>query len=263
VHVTARISALVFGLAVVWPRASYAQSVTKEQCISAYTDAQHDRQSGNLSRARVELRICASDPCPPVLQGDCSTWLGEVEGLVPTVVFAVRDTSGRDLLDVAVTVDGRPLASRADGRPVEVDPGEHVLRFVAPDHEPAEQRILFREGEKARSMSVTLKPVAPHVAPGTGADTGEGALGRSRPVPLSTWIFGGIGGAAFATAATTALIGLPRWSRCHDGGCSASDKNVSDSLNTVGDIAIAVGTVSLAAALYFFLTRPSVAIEAP
>jgi hypothetical protein len=262
VHVTARRPALVLiaSLAVLGlfaPRLARAQASTKQQCIAAYTDAQHDRQSGKLLKARAELRICASDPCPAVLQSDCSPWLGEVDRLVPSVVFAARDTEGRDLLDVSVAIDGQVVVSRLDGRPIDVDPGEHLLRFEAPDHAVTEQRVLFREGEKVRSLSVTLGPAAQALPePKT-----EATVGWSRPIPATVWIFGGVGVAGLATVATTALVGLPTWNRCHEGGCTASDRSFSDTLNTVGDVALAVGAVGVAAAAYFFLTRPAISLE--
>ena len=270
VHVTRRIPAVV-AVMLLWPGASSAQSVTKDQCISAYTDAQHLREGGELLSARTRLRVCASDSCPVLLQKDCSRWLTEVEGLVPSVVLGVRDAEGRDLLEVVVALDGHVLVTRLDGRPIDVDPGEHVVRFESAGYEVIEQRVLFREGEKARSLSVTLKPVAGRApdAPLSGA-VGHGPDGGSaqrvpsegtRPIPTATWILGGVGVLGFATAGVTGLIDLPTWNRCHSGGCAPSDKSFSDSLNIVGDVALAVGGVSLLAAAYFFITRPSIAVE--
>jgi hypothetical protein len=250
-HVT---SALICAVGVLWPRATSAQTVTKEQCIAAYTDAQHHRKGGELLRARTELRVCASDPCSALLQNDCSQWLSEIDRMVPSVVFAARDAAGADVLNVSVAIDGNVVAPRLDGRPVDVDPGEHLLRFEAPDRETVEQRVLFSEGEKARLLSVTMTSVARKSTAPTPPDT----LHQTRPIPTTTWILGGIGVAGLGAAATMALVGLPTWNRCHDGGCSVSDKRFSDSLNTVGDIATVVGAVSVLAAAYFFLTRPSV-----
>jgi hypothetical protein len=248
---------VAFGLFTLWPAVSFAQDVTKPQCVSAYTDGQRHRRSGELLSARADLRVCASDPCPAMLQNDCAAWLAEVDHLLPTVVFAARDASGRDLVDVAVVLDGQPLVARLDGRLVDVDPGEHVVRFEEREHEAVEQHLLVREGEKARSVSVTMNPIARSAA---GRST-EDAPERTRPIPMGTWILGGISALAFATAGGATLADLPTWSRCHTGGCTQSDRSLSDSLNTVGTVGLAVGAVSLVAAAYFFITRPTVSRE--
>ena len=248
---------LAFGLAALWPCASSAQIVSKPQCVAAYTDGQRHRRSGELLSARADLRICASDPCPVMLQNDCAAWLAEVDRLVPSIVFAARDAGGGDLFDVGVVLDGKPLAGRLDGRPVDVDPGEHVVRFEQKDHEALEQRVLVREGEKARSVSVTMSAVALHASARPVEEPREGA----RPVPTATWILGGLGVLGFATAGAATLIDLPTWSRCHEGGCTASDRSYSDSLNTVGSVGLAVGAVGLLAATWFYITRPTVPRE--
>src|SRR5215468_641818 len=88
---------------------------------------------------------------------DCSQWLSEVEARIPTVVLSARDTSGRDLVKIVVTtVDGATVASRLDGRAIELEPGEQVFVFVAPDGARREKRVLVREGEKNQSVSAVF-----------------------------------------------------------------------------------------------------------
>jgi hypothetical protein len=88
---------------------------------------------------------------------DCSRWLSEVEARIPTVVFSARDTSGRDLAEIVVTtVDGASVASRLDGHPIELEPGEQTFVFVAPDGARREKRALVREGEKDQGVSAVF-----------------------------------------------------------------------------------------------------------
>src|SRR5262249_17034964 len=155
-----------------------------------------------------------------------------VDALVPSLVFAARDARGSDIFDVGVVLDGKRLVERLDGRPVEVDPGQHVVRFEAKDYEAVEQRVLVREGEKARTGGGTMHPLAPRVL--------DRPVEAARPIPMATWILGGVGAFAFATAGGATLIALPTWSRCHKGGCPPSEQTLSNSLNTVGDIGLAV-----------------------
>lgn len=243
-------------------RAAAAPPPSKDACVAAYVEAQHARRDGALRRAREQLLVCAQPECPIVLQRDCLPWLTEVEQLVPTIVFVVRDANGRDLGEVAVNMDGKPLVSRLDGLPVDVDPGEHVFRFDAAGFAGIEQRVLVQEGEKARRVVVTLPTTRAPVAPSrVSASTSTSAARTRRPLTPMCWISLGAGTLALATSAVVGATSLPTWLRCHHGGCTMADKEHADHLNTIGDVALATGVVGALAAWYFLHTRPTVTIE--
>jgi len=125
-------------------------------CIKASDEGQSQRDDGKYRAARKSFSECARDTCPAVIAKICSGWLRQMDDAVPSIVPGARDEQGHDLADVTVTLDGEPLASRLDGRPVDVDPGEHVLRFEREHGSPVEQKVILRAGEKARVMTVTL-----------------------------------------------------------------------------------------------------------
>ena len=54
--------------------------------------------------------------------------------------------------EVGVSIDGRELATRLDGRSIAVDPGPHELVFQAHGFAPVRQFIVAREGEKVRHV---------------------------------------------------------------------------------------------------------------
>jgi hypothetical protein len=130
-------------------------------CILASDRGQSLRDEGKYRDARKTLLECARDACPEVIVRSCAAWLRDLDDLAPSVVFDARDEQGNDLADVTVTFDGAPLASRLDGRPIEVDSGEHVLRFERAGSLPSELRLILRAGEKARVVKVKMSSVVP------------------------------------------------------------------------------------------------------
>jgi hypothetical protein len=148
---------------------------TARACLLASDQGQVDRDAGKYRATRLAFTQCARDVCPPAVQKVCTQWLRELDVTAPTVVLGARDEHGNDVADVTVTLDGEPFATRLDGRPIEVDSGEHVLRFERPGSVRVEQRIIFRAGEKARDVNVVLRSAeaAQVAAPDTTADDQE------------------------------------------------------------------------------------------
>jgi hypothetical protein len=112
---------------------------TNAECARAYEDGQVQRKSGRLVEARSTLQLCARDECPDFIRADCVSWYGEVQGEVPTLVFAAR-SQGRDLADVRISLGDRVMAARLDGQAIELDPGEYDFRFEAAGMQPLTQR---------------------------------------------------------------------------------------------------------------------------
>ena len=100
-----------------------ARAADREACFSAAESAQKLRTQGRLRAAREKLLVCAQTGCPSAVQSDCSTWLSEVSGEVPSIVVEAHDTHGNDVADVRVLVDGTTVADRLDGRPIELESG--------------------------------------------------------------------------------------------------------------------------------------------
>jgi hypothetical protein len=94
-----------------------------------------------------------------VIARSCTQWLRDLQDTVPTVVLGAKDERGVDLTDVKVTFDGEPLATVLDGKPIELDAGEHVLRFERDASLPAEEKLVLRAGEKARVVTVVLPSI--------------------------------------------------------------------------------------------------------
>jgi hypothetical protein len=185
----------------------------KGQCIQANTDAQSFRREGRLAEAREQLRFCISSNCPSLVSADCIKRLDELENAQPSVVFDVVDGNGRDLHDVKVTIDGRKLVDGLEGVAVNVDLGEHELVFTAPDRPQVTQKMVFRQGEKARVIRVTLRSAGDVQRGGDAMPVGEQGTLAASPTPTQDdtkgagssrrtvgYVVGGVGLAGLAVA---------------------------------------------------------------
>jgi hypothetical protein len=188
---------------------------------------------------------CARESCPRVVRSDCARWLTEIEGELPTFVVRAQNERGEDVADVAVFVDGERVASRIDGRPIPIDPGEHTLRFEGARGMVRTQRVIVRSGERGRLVSVSFASAASHGGAGTSSRVGPFALG----------------GAGLALGAAGGVL----WSlgrRQHDelastcaptGSCATSDIDAARTQLVAGDVAVAAGVLALAGAIYWYV----------
>ncbi|MBX3155234.1 MAG: hypothetical protein KF773_04480 [Deltaproteobacteria bacterium] len=180
-----------------------AEPVSKEACLESHSRGQDARDQGKLSLARKLFVTCAQAACPALVQNDCARYADDLMRQQPSISFAARDASGADLPDTTVYVDGVLVVTRLDdGRPHDVDPGRHVVRFV---HKGGEQEVtvVVGTGEKGRAVTARF----------AGEGAAARAAERSRPQDRTKHAGGSkvlLGaGAAVAIAGTAiALYGL-------------------------------------------------------
>lgn len=142
----------------------------KQLCIAAAEQGQSQRDDGKYRAARTSFLNCAQDRCPRVIAQSCTKWLRELDESAPTIVLGAKNERGDDLTDVKVTFDGAPFATQLDGKPLEADAGEHVIRFERDGSQPVEQKLLLRAGEKARVVSVTMRSIGSPDQPNPSAN---------------------------------------------------------------------------------------------
>jgi hypothetical protein len=176
------LSTLVLGFAKV------AGADERQQCINASEKAQQLKNAGRLSDARGELAVCGRESCPKLIQQDCSAWMKEVLEMLPSVVPGAKDKSGRDIVDVKISVDGKVVAERIDGKALAVDPGVHTFRFETKGAPSLVERVVVRQGEKNRILTVTF-------ASGT-----EPVTTPVKSPPIVAYVLGGLGLATLGAA---------------------------------------------------------------
>jgi len=149
----------VLVLAVLLPRrpcwAETTAAEHKQECVAAYDAGQKFKLKDQLVAAQQQFLVCAQAACPEVVSGDCARWLSEVDARLPTVVRA-RTRSGKELVDVRVSVDGQLLKERLDGKALAMDPGVRTFNWEAPGLEPQQQTVVVHEGAKSQ-MSRQLR----------------------------------------------------------------------------------------------------------
>jgi hypothetical protein len=225
----------------------------KKACFEAHEKGQRERGQGKLKDAATLFTLCASESCPAVAREECGKWLTDLKTAIPSVVLLALDAKGRDLTDLTVDLDGQPLADRLDGRAVQIDPGEHTFTFQLPDGTSLEVKHVLAEGDARRRIVAdfsTLKPKKEQPPPA--------AKPVSRPVPLGTWILGGVGVAALGGFTYFALSGKSQENDLKDRcapNCSDSEVTVMDQRYLAADISLGVSLVSLGVATYLFATR--------
>jgi hypothetical protein len=224
----------------------------RDSCIAAAEAAQDLRRAGKLTEARERLLTCSRPSCPVIIHQDCTTWMGQVLAMLPSVVLGARDAGGHDLTAVRVSIDGVVTKDALDGKPTDIDPGPHVFRFEAAGLRRIEQTVVVRAGEQNRIVNVTLP------AAGTPA-TPEAP---SRGVPAATWVLGSVSVATLASALALDL------SAFHDAECKPHcDPTQVDTIKTKTYLAaslLGVGVVSFGSALVVLLvSRPGAADAHP
>jgi len=238
--------------------AAQAWKKRREECANASEEGQLSKVKGQLRAAREKLLSCAEKTCPGPIRKDCEAGLAELERLTPSLVFGAKDRDGKDLFDVKISFDGKPLVERLDGKAVEVDPGEHTLLFEAPGLPPHEEKILIREGEKARVVVATL---AKKEAPPKPKPKASG-----RQLTTTTLIVGGVGAAALAGAGVVGFVALGKRSSLYDscgkaGTCSQDEVDSVYRLYDVSYVMAGVGGALLATSAVLYLTSSKPAAE--
>ena len=269
-----RASVITLGLLATWIWATIASADEKAVCTDAYVAAQTLRNEHRLLNARDQLRTCARQECASQMRGemlkDCTTWLAQVEAVLPSVVFEVRDSSGNDLSAVHLMVDGQALADRLDGTALSVDPGEHTFRFETAGQPALERKLVIREGDKGRRERVVFGVAAPapptvatQVAPSPAAPTAppeDGGHGR-RVLGL---VSGGAGLVGLAVGGIFGGLTFSSWgsvnSECPGhAGCSAQATSNHANAVTFGTVSTAgfiAGGVLLAGGVTLYFTAP-------
>lgn len=186
----------------------YADEISKEACLDAHGRGQDARDSGKLSLARKLFLTCAQSACPALVQGDCAKFANDLTAVQPTITFAARDAGGSDLPDTTVFVDDVLLLTRLDGKPHDIDPGNHTIKFQNGGRDQV-VTVVINSGEKGRTVVGTF-PAAAGAQPPVGGNPVAGA-GPQKPevsAPLGSKILIVAGGAMLVGGAALAVVGL-------------------------------------------------------
>jgi hypothetical protein len=207
--------------------------------------------------------MCASPSCPSAIRDVCVQRIAILDASAPTVVFDVKAADGRELTEVTVTMDGRPLAERLDGSPIVVDPGDHVFTFAAAGQASVVEHVVVSPEDKGRREPITLgRAGAARSEPETSST--HAGLGLQRALGLT---LGGVGLAAIGVGSVFGALTISAWSSAKNacgasgtGNClpsnsatATSDRNSAQTEGTISTIAFIAGGLLVAggATLFF------------
>jgi hypothetical protein len=191
-HALAALTAVAFATAP-------AFASDKADCTAAQKSAHADKAAGKLTQALTELATCSRAVCPKTMRKQCTALAETVSDAQPSVVFSVKDATGKSVTNVTVTVDGTVVASILDGTPVPVDPGSHAMTFATDGATTVEKQIEVADGQKGQTISVDLdlnKPAAPvtvaAVTPVVDSKASTGSITDTFEDPTKRYYFIGL-----------------------------------------------------------------------
>jgi hypothetical protein len=257
-------SALLAFVTVAFPLRARADD--KQQCVTASEKGQELRDQGRYSDAHDAFSACARDVCPALVRHDCTGWLADLEQAWPSVVIAAKDGDGNDLANVQVLLDGATISRQLDGKPIRVDPGQHLFRFVSGSYAPIEQTVVIHASEQNRMIRVDFGSGTSEA--GSGEPNGPVTVAKekspstvSNGPPTLAWVFAGVALAGFGTEAYLGFTGLSMLQQLQGrGGCGVTHTCTDSQAQAIrtrflgADIALGVGLVSAVLSTYFFVS---------
>lgn len=254
---------MLIGAGLVASSPGVARADQTDVCIDASVRGQELRDQGKLIAARAALLACGERACPRLLRAECAGWLADVDARTPSIVIGAVDEGGHDTADVLVTLDGAPFLARLDGQAVPIDPGAHVLHFERKGFPLVEQKVILREGERRRAITVSFAPPA---ALGRNHAKGVAAspAGPGRVIAVVA-----LGGVALASGITLGVLGLGAKNDAADLRATCAPTCAVAAVDAVrreqigANVALGIGALAASAAVILVLTWPAPAAPKP
>lgn len=227
-------------------------------CLEAHRESQRLMRSDALIEAKHAMATCAARSCPALVQTDCAGWLTEVDREIPSVVLRVR-VDGIERYDATVKMNGADVAD-ALGKPLALNPGRYEFEFHEVGFAPQSRTVQVAHREKYKFVAVDF--TTPRESPSQTRPLANATpipIAPKRPVPMMTWILGGVGiaglGGFAALAATTVSRENSLRSSCAP-ECDEQDTKQLKVRYLAADISLGVGAAAIVGATVFYIARP-------
>ena len=162
-------------------------------------------------------------------------------------MFSAKDGAGNDLTEVKVSIGDKVLATRLDGKAIELDPGEYVVKLEAGGR-TIDKTVVVAEGQKSRTVDVVFDdPKAPPKGPET-----------ERSLAAPAWACLGVGGAGLVAFAVLQGIAQSEYADLEEGcgstkSCSDDDLAPTEAKFIASGAMLAVGGAGLVTAVVLFI----------
>jgi hypothetical protein len=236
------------------PDAENAAPPSVAECMGWHAAGQKLRYNSKLLESREPLRGCSHEACPELVRTDCTAWLLEVQQSLPSATFSAT-ADGAPVTSLAVSVDGVSIEPTT---PLELDPGQHNVRFETPGFPAIEKAVFLRNGDKNQVISHAF------VTPSKATPPPPSAPATERPIHPLTWVLGGLSlaGAGVATGFwLSASKDYDDLEKTCSPNCSSDETDGAKTKLLVADIGLGVAVAAGVGALVVHLTRPEVPVN--
>jgi hypothetical protein len=221
------------------------------------------------------IREGVSPGAPEVFKRALAEAKKEVDGVglkIGGVTITVHATSGADVPNAKVLLDGTPVSTASLGVRRAIDPGSHVLQVSGDGFKPAELHFDVAAGGSV-DQPVTLEAEASATPPAGPETTAPGAQGLpTSPAPEASvggggrrvlpWVAFGVGAVGLGVGGVTGFMAIDQHSnlanRCTP-KCPPSAQSDIDNYDTialVSTIGFIAGGVGVAAGAILLFTQP-------
>jgi hypothetical protein len=223
------------------------------RCLAASEQATTLRREHKLNDARGALLVCADEGCPTDIRNECTQTLSSVVAALPTIVFAPTDADGKDVVEVQVTMDGKPFVDHCDGKAIPLDPGEHDFTFTDLKGATVQRHLVVHEGEKSRREAISFGTPITRLSAHASSTWGRLAIG-----------LGGVGALGLIAGAAAGGVASGEWAdakrdcgrACPAGSVAQSERTTAVTWADVSTGAFIGGGALLAAGALVWLTAP-------
>ena len=246
-HSLCVLTALALVHAIQPARAQPSDDPEGDACIAAFDNGQTLRTEAKLIAAKKAFIQCAQEQCPDAVEEKCGEWLTELETTLPSVIVVIP--AGVAASELKLWIDDVERPEALQGRAVDLDPGQHVIRYQKGSDPAQEQPVVVAEGEQKKRIELTIAaPPDPDPAPDpTPAPIPKPPTDEGGISPL-VFIGFGIAGAGAIVGGITGGIALSKASdledACPNKVCAEDQRDAFDSGNALSH----VSTVSFAIA---------------
>ncbi len=216
------------------------------------------QRAARVREARREAITCGQDSCSETVRADCITWLGDIERALPTLVIDARDARGATIADLRIEANKELLTEHWDGRALELDPGEYVLR-IQHGEQVVEAHALIHEAEKYRTVQVRFDAL-PGSKPTLASTPPPSSQAPPASPPVVSYVLGGLSLAGMASFAALAASGYSSEQHLREncaGACRAADVESVRTRYVWADLSLGVGVTAGIAAAAFWIWQPS------
>jgi hypothetical protein len=221
-----------------------------EACLEAHVAGQRLVKEKKPKDAAEELERCANDRCPKVVRRDCGKMLEEAKAKIPSARLDVSDHRGVPVTDATIVIDGT-ATELSSGETVELNPGKHWARVIGQDGRSVEVTFDLEEGRKEVRVKAALPAPVPKQAPEPRQD-------EEAPIPMATWVAGGVAVVGLIAFSAFALSGNSKESDLDACKPACDDRSVYDDMQRdylIADVSLAVSVVAAGVGAYFYFTK--------